>query len=109
MQITTNERLTAGQSHTIDSQRRADSHNPFDLFEGKQMLLRHELNIFRRHAIETANIAAIGHTDSEIVVHSTERIDQSARTVRWMDHRSLSLQSVSVGKPGCCHSSRPSE
>ena len=76
MQIATHKRLTARQTNSINPQRRANANDTFNFFEGQQVFLRHKFDIVGRHAVETANVAAVCHTDSQIVVHSTERIDQ---------------------------------
>ena len=79
MQVATDKWFTAGQSDSVNSQCHADPDNAFDLLKRQQVLLRHELHVVGRHAVEAANVAAIRHADAEVVVNSAEGIDQPSR------------------------------
>ena len=76
-----NQRLTASQTQFFDPQWDRDSHEPFDFLKCQQFGLIHELHIFRGHAVEAANIAAICDADAEIVMKATEGIDQRKQRV----------------------------
>ena len=79
MQVAAHQRFATRKSNAIDSKRRTDADNAFDFFKREQVLLWHELNIVRRHAIKAANVTTIRHADSQIVVQTPEAIDQPLR------------------------------
>ena len=76
MQVLAHQRLSAGQPQLVDAQRHTHANNPFDFFKRQQLRAVHEDDVFGRHAVETANITAIGHADPQVVVHAAERIDE---------------------------------
>lgn len=52
-------------------------HDGYMLYIKRQQVLAiHELHVLCGHAVEAANVAAVGHADSQIVVDSAEGIDQ---------------------------------
>src|SRR5690606_12245578 len=52
------------------------AHEAFDLFKGEDFSPRFETHVLGRHAIETANVAAVGNADPQVVVPAAEAIDQ---------------------------------
>ena len=79
MQIAAHQRLPARQTDLVDAQRDRHAHEPFDLFEGQQFLAIHELHLTSRHAVKTADVAAVGDTDAQVVMNSAKGIDQCRR------------------------------
>ena len=49
-----------------------------EFLEAEQVGLRQERHVFR-HAVHTAEIAAVGHRDAQISDNATKQIDQRAR------------------------------
>ena len=70
------ERLAAGEPNLVYAKPHDNAYKPLDLFEAKQLMPRLELDVLRRHAIETAQVAPIGDTDAQVRMHSTERVHQ---------------------------------
>src|SRR5207253_8068030 len=76
VQITANEGFAAGQPDFAQTQRHGNPHESLDFLEGEELLAIHELHVLGRHAIETANVAAISHADPQIRVHAAEGVDE---------------------------------
>ena len=53
-----------------------DAHEALDLFEVQNLAALHELHARLRHAVEAADVAAIGDADAQVVVHAAEGIDE---------------------------------
>src|SRR5207253_11485171 len=71
------QRLAAGdadRSHPVA--RDEDAGQPGDLLEAKQVLAGQPLQALRRHAVDAAEVAAIGDRDPEVVGHAAERVLQ---------------------------------
>ena len=66
----------AGQTNLRDSKLHGDADETLDLLEAKQVLARFKLHRAFRHAVEAADIAAIGDANPEIVVDAPEAIDE---------------------------------
>ena len=75
-QIAPHQRLAAGHTQLIDSQPHGDAREPLDLFEAQDLAARNELDAFLRHAIEAADIAAVGDTDPQIGMDAAVRVNQ---------------------------------
>ena len=75
MQVAADERFSASEPQLVDSERRDDADEPLDFFEAEQLRPIHEFNVLCRHAVETANVAAIGDADSQVVVNSAKAVD----------------------------------
>jgi hypothetical protein len=71
--------LAARESQLVDAKGRNDPNKPLNFFECKDLAARHEANILCRHAIETADIAAIGNADPQVRVNATKGVDQLFR------------------------------
>src|SRR5437870_10549342 len=67
-QIAAHQRLATRYSQLIDAESNRNAHEALDLFEIQDLAPRHELDVALRHAIEAADVAAIGDADAEIVV-----------------------------------------
>ena len=65
-----------GKPQLVDSQSGRDGGAAFDFLERQQFVAGHELDVGCRHAIEAADVAAIGDTDPQVVVPAAERVDQ---------------------------------
>ena len=76
VEILPHQRLAAGQSQLVDAQLRDDANESLDLLERENFVARLELHVFVRHAVEAADIAAIGDADPQIGVHAAERVDE---------------------------------
>ena len=74
--VAADERLAPGQANLVDAQVDNDPHEAFDLLESEQLAAVHELGVVGRHAIEAADIAAIGHADPQVRVHAAEAVDE---------------------------------
>ena len=72
------QRLAAGQPQLAHAARDERAAQPVELFEREQVLLRQERHVLR-HAVDAAEIAAVGHRDAQIGDRPLERIDQRRR------------------------------
>ena len=78
-QIAADEGFAAGDAELADSQTHGDAHEALDLFESQNLAALHELHAGFRHAVEAADIAAIGDADAQVVVDAAEGIDERCR------------------------------
>ena len=72
------QRLAAGQPQFGHAFRHEGAAQPVELLEAEQVGLGQERHVLR-HAIDAAEIAAVGHRDAQIGDGARERIDQRAR------------------------------
>ena len=79
MQVSANQRLATGQANFIHAQGHRHANEPFDFLEAEQFLAVHKHHVVSRHAVETADVAAIGHADPQVVVHAAKCVDQRFR------------------------------
>ena len=75
-QIGPHQRLAAGQPQLVDAQRGRHADEPLDLLEREDLAPRHEPHVLVRHAIEAADIAAVGDADPQVRVNAAERVDK---------------------------------
>ena len=75
-QVAAHEGLAAGDAQLADSQAHGDAHEALDLFEIQNLAALHELHAGFRHAVEAADIAAVGDADAQVVVNAAEGIDE---------------------------------
>ena len=75
-QVVPHQRFAAGEPNLVDAQPGHDAHEPLDFLEREQLMARLELHVLGRHAIEAANVAAIGDADPQVRVHAAEGVDQ---------------------------------
>src|SRR5262245_21538820 len=76
MQVGPNKRLAAGQPQATDAQLRNNTDEASDFFKGEDFAAREELDIFVRHAIEAADVAAVGDADPQARVHTSEAVEE---------------------------------
>ncbi len=69
------QRLAAGQPQLAYAARHERRAQAVKLFQGQEIGLGQEAHVFR-HAIDTAEVAAVGHRDAQIADRAAERIDQ---------------------------------
>ena len=74
-QVAADQRLAAGQPNLVDSQRHGDAGNPLDLLEAQQGGPRLKPHLLG-HAIDAADVAAVGHADPQVVVGPSPRVDE---------------------------------
>src|SRR4029078_2499679 len=91
----TNQRFAAGEAKLVHAKRGGDADEAFDFFEGEDITTGEEPHIFIRHAVEAANVTAVGDTNPQTGVDAAEGIDK-----RFAIHLRL--------RPGCTHSVAPS-
>ena len=72
------QRLAAGQPQLADAARDEGAAQPVEFLQRQQVGLRQERHVFR-HAIDAAEIAAVGHRDAQIGDRPLERVDQRSR------------------------------
>ncbi len=75
--VTSHQRFAAGQPQFVNTERYDGPDEAFDFLEAQQFVPVHELYMISGHAIKTADIAAIGHADPQVVMHAAEAVDQS--------------------------------
>ena len=56
--------------------RHGDPHEPLDLLEAQQGRARQELDLLG-HAVDAPDVATVRHTDPQVIVRSSKRVDQS--------------------------------
>ena len=71
-QIGAHERLAAGEPQPVDAHLRDDADEPRDLFERENLVARPEADVLVRHAVEAADVAAVGDADPQAGVHAAE-------------------------------------
>ncbi len=76
VEIAADERLATGEADFVDSQADDDPNEPFDLLEGEQLATVHEFGVVGRHAVEAADIAAVGDADPQVRMHAAETVDE---------------------------------
>ena len=76
-QAFTQEWLATGQPQLADTHARGDAHKAGDFLEGQNLLARTELDILG-HAVEAADIAAVGDADPQVIVESSEGINKGS-------------------------------
>ena len=67
-QVAAHQRLAAGNAELRDAQRRGHAHETLDLFEAEDLLAFGVLHALFRHAVEAADIAAVGNADAQVIV-----------------------------------------
>ena len=77
-QVGPHERLAAGEPQPPHAHLRDDAHEPRDLLERQNLVPRLEADVLVRHAVEAADVAAIGDADPQAAVHAAEAVDERA-------------------------------
>jgi hypothetical protein len=70
------ERLATGKAQLVDAQRNQSAHESFDLLEREQLFAWPKDDALGGHAVEAANVAAIGDADAEAGVCAAEAVDK---------------------------------
>ena len=78
------QRLAAGEAKLAHAARDESRAQPVEFLERQQVGLRQERHVLR-HAIDAAEIAAVGHRDAQIGDRAAERIDQRRPRRRAVD------------------------
>ena len=73
--IPAHQRLAPREPDLVDSQGHDDPDEPLDLLEAEKLLPRQKLRILG-HAVDAADVAAVGDADPQVVVHPAKRVDQ---------------------------------
>ena len=73
--VAPHERLAAGEAQLAHPALDEDAADAVELLERQEVALRQEAHVLR-HAVEAAEIAAVGHRDAQIGDRAPERIDE---------------------------------
>jgi hypothetical protein len=79
--VPANQRLASRDPQLADTAADEGGAQPIDLLERKNLRLGQEGHLFR-HAVDAAEVAAIGHRDPEVADPSPERIDHDPSLLR---------------------------
>ena len=74
--VAPHQRLAAGQAQLPDAEPDEGAAHPVELLEGQQLRLRQKVHLFR-HAIDAAEVAAVGHRYAQIGDGASKRIDHA--------------------------------
>ena len=77
-QIAAHQRFASGDAQLADPQAGGDTSEAFDLFEVQDFRTADKLHVRLGHAVEAADVAAVGDADAQIVVEAAEGIDEHA-------------------------------
>ena len=79
-QLAPQQRLAAGQANLVDAVLDGGAGDPRDLLEGEQLGAVHEAEVLAehraRHAVRTAQVAAIGDGDAQVAKRTLQEIDR---------------------------------
>ena len=70
------ERLAAGEAQRVDPEIVRDRGNPLDLLEGEDLGPWYPGDALFGHAVDAAQVAAVGHRDPQVGVDSAEGVDE---------------------------------
>src|SRR5262249_54877580 len=76
MEIFSHERFAAGQADFLNPKLEEKPDNALDFFERKDLLAFNPFVLIKRHAVRTAEIAAVGHRNPQIAHGALKRIDE---------------------------------
>src|SRR5439155_12479755 len=75
-QVPPDEGFAAGEPDLLDAERDEDPYETLDLLEGQDLGTREELEVLAEdllgHAVDTAEVATIGHADAQVVERPAE-------------------------------------
>jgi hypothetical protein len=71
------QRLTAGQAQLSDAEPDERAAHAVELFQGQQLGFRQEGHLFR-HAVDAAEVAAVGDRNAQIGDGSSKRVDHAS-------------------------------
>ncbi len=70
-------RLATGQADRVEVEALdQDPGDALDLLEGEDLVPGHPVHALLGHAVDAAEVAAVGDRDAQVAVHATERVDQ---------------------------------
>src|SRR5258706_261648 len=97
LQVTTHQRLAAGEPDLLHAELDEDAREARDFLEAQDRAVRKKLMVriehFARHAIDAAEVAAIGHRDAQIAHRTRARVDPRVFVLwRMDDDKALPLQ-----------------
>src|SRR5205823_9002931 len=75
-QIGSDQRLAASKTELVHAERSDEADEPLDFLKRKDFAARQKADIFVGHAVEAADIAAVGDADAQARMHAAERIDK---------------------------------
>src|SRR5262249_43348437 len=79
--VAADERLAAGQAELFDAEPDESAAHPVELLQGQELSFGKKRHLFR-HAIDAAEVAAVGYRYAEVGYRSSKRVDHAwlART-----------------------------
>src|SRR5580693_926585 len=89
--VAADERLPAGQTEFFDAEPDEGAAHPVELLESQEFGFRQKRHLFR-HAVDTAEVAAVGHRHAQIGYRSSKRVDHA-----WLARTAPCL--VKIGAP----------
>ena len=72
--ISAHQRFASGDTDFIDAQRDSGAHEAFDFLVGEDVAPVHKLHALFGHAVEAADIAAVGNADAQVIVDAAEAV-----------------------------------
>src|SRR5207245_4694925 len=80
LEVTPDQRLAAGETNLADAEGDEYANETLELLEGQDLGSWQELVILAedllRHAVDTAEVAAVGHADAEVVQRPAKRVER---------------------------------
>ena len=74
--IFADEGFAAGDAEFADAERDRDAGKAGDFLKRQDLFARHELHAVFGHAVEAADVAAVGDADAQVVVQAGESVDE---------------------------------
>jgi len=97
--IATHQGFTAGDTEFAHAEAGKEGPETVHFFEGENVLVGNGLNAFGRHAIPTAQIAAVGHRQAQIVKDTALGVAQNVDPDRVSSQPGLYDRACVRGKP----------
>ena len=76
VEVPANEGLAAGEADFGDAERDCGTDKTLNFLEAEDVGAVHELDAFLGHAVEAADVAAVGDADPQAVVQASEFVDE---------------------------------
>jgi hypothetical protein len=73
--------LPAGEPDAVDAERKADSREARDLLVGEEVVLGQPRHALGGHAVDAAQVAAVGDRDAQVTHRASVGVDQAVRLV----------------------------
>src|SRR5260370_27875305 len=74
--VAPHKRLTAGQAELLDAEPDEGAAHAVEFFEGQELGFRQKIHLFR-HAIDAAEVAAVGDRYAQVRDGSSKRVDHA--------------------------------